>query len=163
LNEDLLLSIKGGSIDSANFDNKKIMASLNKLKSSNEEEYSKIHKIIDKVMRFIERHRITNCSIDFKILMQLQEKKVLSNHQIISAFANKAQIIANHRIVGLQYYTQPEQKGKDLAAQKITSLFKMIFSKRFYKNLNGLLKKVKIIQKYWRMSLLVRKTRRNIL
>lgn len=39
----------------------------------------------------------------------------------------------------------------------------MIFSKRFYKNLTGLLKKVKVIQKYWRMCLLVRKTRRSIL
>jgi IQ domain-containing protein H len=63
----------------------------------------------------------------------------------------------------MQYYTHPEQIGQKLAAVMITSFFKMIFSKKFYKNMSLLLRKVKIIQRHWRMCLLIKKSRQNVL
>ena len=95
--------------------------------------------------------------------MVLSSRKVLSNYQMVNVFMNKNDIIANHKIIGLQYYTIPEIQGQKLAAMRVTSLFKMIFSKRFYKNLVNLLRQVKIIQKHWRMMLLVKRTRKKML
>lgn len=95
--------------------------------------------------------------------MLLSSRKVLSNYQMVNVFMNKNDIIANHKIIGLQYYTTPEIQGQKLAAMRVTSLFKMIFSKRFYKNLVNLLRQVKIIQKHWRMMLLVKRTRKKML
>ncbi len=85
---------------------------------------------------------------------------MLSNYELVNLFINKNQIIEDYKIVGLEYYTIPEEKGRTIAANKIISLFRMVFSKKFYKNLGALMKKVKIIQKHWRNSLLVKKTRR---
>ncbi len=46
------MCIRGGKVDSENFDNKKLLAYLSKLKSSNEEEYKKIQILMDKVLKF---------------------------------------------------------------------------------------------------------------
>ena len=110
-------------------------------------------------MRFINKHKIKQGVIEFKKILQLIHKKVLSNYQMVSTFLNKDDVIEKHKIIGLQYYTKPEIEGEDLASIRITSLFKMIFSKRFFKNIKIMLKNVKIIQRYWRNSLLIKRTR----
>lgn len=82
---------------------------------------------------------------------------------MVDVYLNKDYIVKKHKIIGLQYYTEPACIGQNLAAAKITAFFKMIFSKRFYGNLSALMKKVKTIQKYWRMCLLTKRTRKQII
>ena len=91
--------------------------------------------------------------IEFKKILPLVQRKVISNYQFVNVFVNRNEITTNYKIVGLQYYTDPQMNGQKLAAGRITSFFKMIFSKRFYKNLKNLLTQVHTIQRYWRMCL----------
>lgn len=59
-------------------------------------------------MKFIEKRRIKDVGIEFKALLQLTGRKVLSNHQIINTFYQKERILASNTIPGLQYYTIPQ-------------------------------------------------------
>jgi len=92
----------------------------------------------------------------------LSSRQVLSNYQLFELFLNKKAIRSSKKIVGLQYYTVPEDKGLNLAAKKITSFFRMIFAKRFYVKFRSLLEKVSIIQRFWRSSLIAKKARKDI-
>jgi hypothetical protein len=150
-------------IDLEIIDNKKIFANLLKLKASNEEEYNKYNRTIGKITKFIERFGIEYGNIEFRSIIRLSNKSVLSNYDLTNLFLNKAEIMKKNKIIGLQYYTNPEIKGKQLAANRITSFFKMIFSKRFYKKFRSLLGKVLIIQRYWRSCLMTKRARKLVL
>jgi hypothetical protein len=81
---------------------------------------------------------------------------------LVNLFLNRSEITRLHKIIGLQYYTTPEKQGHQLAASKITSFFKMLFSKRFYSKFRSLLGKVLVIQRYWRTCLQTKRARRQV-
>ena len=58
LNEDIYLPLKMGRFDHENPDYKKLMVFMNKLKKNNEDDYSKLQGTIERVMRFINKHKI---------------------------------------------------------------------------------------------------------
>lgn len=77
------------------------------MRSSNEDEFHKINRTINKVIRFIMRYKIEHGNIEFKSITALSNKAVLSNFELVNLFLNKSEITCLHKIVGLQYYTTP--------------------------------------------------------
>ena len=67
-------------------------------------------------------------------------------------------------IPGLQYYdANKPHRGKNLAATKIESLFKMIFDRKYAKKLKSLMRKVVVIQRHWKITLEYKRTRSKIM
>lgn len=94
-------------MDSESLDNKKIMSYMHRIKSSNSEQYRKIHRILEKILQFVEKHGIIYANIEWKMMVQLTGKKVLSNYQILSTFCNNKELASKYKIIGLEYYTNP--------------------------------------------------------
>lgn len=115
-----------------------------------------------KLQKWINKHKIKSGLIETKDLLKIYSKMSIPNYTILSTFTNSDDLHKQYikKIPGLKYYT-PEfpAKGKNLAATKIQSFFKMIFDRKYAKKLSSLMNKVKIIQKHWRTALMYRRTR----
>lgn len=66
---------------------------------------------------------------------------------------------------GLKFYNELEgdNNGINLAAEKITSLLRMNFERRYSQKLRSLLNKVKFIQQKWKMFLIQKRHREQVL
>lgn len=99
--------------------------------------------------------------------MTVLSRKFIANHAILSEFVNYAQVkkqMEECKMPGLQYYPDNNlERGRNLAATKIQSLFRMNFEIKYTKKLKSLMNKVKIIQRQWRVSLAYKRGREKIL
>lgn len=71
-------------------DNRKIFASLAKIKNANEDEFNKINRTITKIIKFISRFKIDYGTIEFRSIHAISNRSVLSNHELVNLFLNKA-------------------------------------------------------------------------
>ncbi len=69
----------------------------------------------------------------------------------------------NPKIPGIKYYYPDILTGRKIAGHKILSLFKMLRSKKYVKNISSLLNKVKKIQSFWRRALILKHHREAVL
>ena len=90
LNEEIFITIKMGRIDTGNPDHKKMLNFMSKLKNSSEEEFKNLQGTIEAILKFIDRHGIKGGVLEFRKIIQLTSKKVLSNHQILETFMNRS-------------------------------------------------------------------------
>jgi hypothetical protein len=65
----------------------------------------------------------------------------------------------NQNLPGIKFYYPDIIKGKIMAANKIISFFKVIKAKKYTFKYLSMINKIKLIQKYWRKCLLVRRQR----
>jgi hypothetical protein len=61
---------------------------------------------------------------------------------------------------GLKFYTNTKRdRGRHLAALKIQGLFRGIVERKYAKRLASLVRKVRIVQKWWKIALQTKRTR----
>jgi len=68
---------------------------------------------MDKIVVFIDKYKIQNGTIVFKNVVELSLKKIVSNYELVNLFVNKSELIRKYKIIGLNYYTIPEAKGRN--------------------------------------------------
>ena len=86
---DFWVTVKQGKIEK---DSRKRMEKALGTLNQQSLEHSRIETLVDKVEKFIKRHKIEQGNFDFSMLVGLSSKTSLSNHAILGMFINRREI-----------------------------------------------------------------------